>query len=366
MSISSTSKQSSLENCDDICLVCNDQSSGYHYGIPSCNGCKTFFRRAIVQNLTFICQLGGKCSVDKTVRCACRFCRLKKCIDMGMDKNAIQNNREPIGYTKRSRKKKLSFAQDDQQPSTSKETLSPLDSPETFPELDRLVTIEKRLQKLRIGILNVPTELETALLSERLLENEGFIEKNGREFKSPFFQRYFTEEDASFWIDRDATLMLEWIKCLLGGQELDVEDLTQIIYSSSINLLVLLWTYYSKDTKEDRIVFPNGAWFDTGQKQETSLFVSERSQLINGILKDIRKLEFDEVEMVAFRALLALNSNIEELTSKGREIIEKNRSSIALSIHQYLEQKMGGFLEADERQWFSSYISLNFNNDKAI
>ncbi|KAL3092201.1 hypothetical protein niasHT_023760 [Heterodera trifolii] len=86
------------------CLVCNDVATGYHYGTPSCNGCKTFFRRTVMKNQTFQCQYNGNCPVDKTVRCACRHCRFKKCLAVGMNKDAIQQNRDPIGYTKRTRR----------------------------------------------------------------------------------------------------------------------------------------------------------------------------------------------------------------------------------------------------------------------
>uniref|UniRef100_A0A915LPI1 Nuclear receptor domain-containing protein n=1 Tax=Meloidogyne javanica TaxID=6303 RepID=A0A915LPI1_MELJA len=88
----------------EVCSVCNDVATGYHYGTPSCNGCKTFFRRTVMKKQVFQCQFDGNCPVDKNVRCACRHCRFKKCLEAGMSKESIQNNRDPIGYTKRTRR----------------------------------------------------------------------------------------------------------------------------------------------------------------------------------------------------------------------------------------------------------------------
>lgn len=51
--------------------------------IPSCSGCKTFFRRAITNNRVFKCMGNGACPVNKDVRCACRCCRLLKCLAVG-------------------------------------------------------------------------------------------------------------------------------------------------------------------------------------------------------------------------------------------------------------------------------------------
>ncbi|XP_044590789.1 photoreceptor-specific nuclear receptor-like isoform X1 [Cotesia glomerata] len=77
-----------------ICVVCGDTSSGKHYGILACNGCSGFFKRSVRRKLIYRCQAGtGRCIVDKAHRNQCQACRLKKCMAMGMNKDAIQLTR---------------------------------------------------------------------------------------------------------------------------------------------------------------------------------------------------------------------------------------------------------------------------------
>ena len=119
----------SLERkCDILCQVCGDKASGKHYGVPSCDGCRGFFKRSIrrlaagwvtykgsqfqlllqpswnsklqfdkircnfmskkihCRNLDYMCKENGRCIVDVTRRNQCQSCRFKKCLNVNMKK----------------------------------------------------------------------------------------------------------------------------------------------------------------------------------------------------------------------------------------------------------------------------------------
>nr|XP_032817177.1 retinoic acid receptor beta-like isoform X1 [Petromyzon marinus]XP_032817186.1 retinoic acid receptor beta-like isoform X1 [Petromyzon marinus]XP_032817195.1 retinoic acid receptor beta-like isoform X1 [Petromyzon marinus]XP_032817205.1 retinoic acid receptor beta-like isoform X1 [Petromyzon marinus]XP_032817213.1 retinoic acid receptor beta-like isoform X1 [Petromyzon marinus]XP_032817221.1 retinoic acid receptor beta-like isoform X1 [Petromyzon marinus] len=75
------------------CFVCQDKSSGYHYGVSSCEGCKGFFRRSIQKNMVYTCHRDKSCIINKSTRNRCQYCRLQKCFEVGMSKEAVRNDR---------------------------------------------------------------------------------------------------------------------------------------------------------------------------------------------------------------------------------------------------------------------------------
>lgn len=81
-----------------LCAICSDVGNGIHFGVITCEGCKKFFRRGLVEYVSYRCKNEGRCVINPQTRNLCRFCRYQKCIAAGMSRNAIQMGR-PTKYT---------------------------------------------------------------------------------------------------------------------------------------------------------------------------------------------------------------------------------------------------------------------------
>ncbi|XP_043541099.1 nuclear receptor ROR-alpha A-like, partial [Chiloscyllium plagiosum] len=75
------------------CKICGDKSSGIHYGVITCEGCKGFFRRSQQNSITYTCSRQRNCPIDRTSRNRCQHCRLHKCLELGMSRDAVKFGR---------------------------------------------------------------------------------------------------------------------------------------------------------------------------------------------------------------------------------------------------------------------------------
>ncbi|TMS35519.1 hypothetical protein L596_002908 [Steinernema carpocapsae] len=100
----STIDELQLPNAFSMCAVCShDRDIGLHYGIPSCFGCKAFFRRTVREEKTYTCSKKGNCPIDKKCRNQCRACRYEMCLKKGMLLTEVREDRKPEKY-KRAKK----------------------------------------------------------------------------------------------------------------------------------------------------------------------------------------------------------------------------------------------------------------------
>ncbi|XP_008061770.1 oxysterols receptor LXR-beta [Carlito syrichta] len=75
----------------ELCRVCGDTASGFHYNVLSCEGCKGFFRRSVVRGGAgrYACRGSGTCQMDAFMRRKCQQCRLRKCKEAGMREQCV-------------------------------------------------------------------------------------------------------------------------------------------------------------------------------------------------------------------------------------------------------------------------------------
>ena len=72
------------DHMEELCPVCGDKVSGYHYGLLTCESCKGFFKRTVQNKKVYTCVADRSCVIDKTQRKRCPYCRFQKCLDVGM------------------------------------------------------------------------------------------------------------------------------------------------------------------------------------------------------------------------------------------------------------------------------------------
>jgi len=72
----------------DRCGVCNAPASGRHYNGTTCEGCKGFFRRIVINDVKYSCKTGKyNCLIQETNRRkCCKKCRYEKCLSIGMER----------------------------------------------------------------------------------------------------------------------------------------------------------------------------------------------------------------------------------------------------------------------------------------
>ncbi|XP_069830380.1 nuclear receptor subfamily 2 group C member 1 isoform X2 [Dendropsophus ebraccatus] len=113
----------------DLCVVCGDKASGRHYGAVTCEGCKGFFKRSIRKNLVYTCRGSKDCVINKHYRNRCQYCRLQRCIALGMKQDSVQCERKPIEVA---REKSSNCAASTEKIYIRKDLRSPLAATTTF------------------------------------------------------------------------------------------------------------------------------------------------------------------------------------------------------------------------------------------
>ncbi|KAI6244193.1 Elongator complex protein 3 [Aphelenchoides fujianensis] len=250
---------------------------GIHYNTLACNGCKTFFRRVLIENRTYSCKGNGNCPIDIDSRCSCRHCRFKKCLEVGMDCTELN--------VERRRKRKTA------EQNRPEVTIDTIEDPLIR---DLMVKEKKFLKMLTSNSAPIHTNLAEALSSPTSTFDD--YEKYEANQLAPEDQLNF-----SYWRSKVNPLHdHEWAKSFPEFNQLSSNDKEALIVHSSFSCLVLSEAFHTPERYNDRIVFPDGL---SGFRNLTANILKERSGLIptvvaviNNILVPIRRMRVSTVE----------------------------------------------------------------------
>lgn len=104
-------------NLPFICYICGDTARGNNFSVLSCVSCKSFFRRHGLLNVEKLrCKHQNNCPINKETRGNCLPCRLKKCLELGMDPQMIRCPPASSSYHKGERTNKQQQQQQNHNP----------------------------------------------------------------------------------------------------------------------------------------------------------------------------------------------------------------------------------------------------------
>ncbi|KHN78537.1 Ecdysone receptor [Toxocara canis] len=273
---------------EELCLVCGDKASGYHYNALTCEGCKGFFRRSITRKAVYYCKYGETCDIDMYMRRKCQHCRLKKCMEIGMRPERLRaDSRVPLVVIpeeqcriKREAKQKMRSATEQRSPSsphivTSTESPECVLSLETRELISRIVAIDSQFA--------VPSNDSLMQLSE------------------------YSEVGGSFQHLAELTILsvqlIHQFTAHLPGFCKLTDDDKRTLHKCCKTEVLMLRTARCYDACEERVVLGNECRQWRYDREQYRAFIGPLADSIFDFAHSLSKLHLDQAEFVLLTAI---------------------------------------------------------------
>lgn len=228
---------------EELCTVCGDRASGYHYNALACEGCKGFFRRSITKSSSYSCKYGENCEIDMYMRRKCQECRLKKCYLVGMKAECVVPEAQCAMKRKAKELTKTvnpdSISQPFGQPEKRPRVVKPL-KPEEEELINRLVYFQEEFEQ--------PSEDDLKKIESSVAEES---DDDSADPSANWRLRHITETTIL-----TVQLIVEFSKRLPGFQSLCREDQITLLKACSSEVMMLRGAR-RYDVHSESIVFAN-------------------------------------------------------------------------------------------------------------
>ncbi|KAJ8383196.1 hypothetical protein SKAU_G00039740 [Synaphobranchus kaupii] len=284
-SMASSIRSSSGSSTAKVCLVCADEASGCHYGVVTCGSCKVFFKRAIEGQHNYLCAGRNDCIIDKIRRKNCPACRVRKCLQAGMN----------LGARKSKKLGKLKGVGEDASLHTSKEG-------QTY------LAAEKELSTSAALVAHAPGL--TPYLSPSICSVLELIEPEvvyaGYDNTQPDTTDHLLSS-LNQLAGKQMIRVVKWAKVLPGFRSLPIEDqITLIQYSwMCLSSFALSWRSY-KHTNGQMLYFAPDLVFNEERMQQSAMY--ELCVGMRQVSQEFVRLQLTDEEFLSMKVLLLLST----------------------------------------------------------
>ncbi|KAF7666093.1 hypothetical protein LDENG_00118530 [Lucifuga dentata] len=276
-----------------VCLVCGDEASGCHYGVVTCGSCKVFFKRAVEGQHNYLCAGRNDCIIDKIRRKNCPACRVRKCLQAGMN----------LGARKSKKLGKLKGVNEDLQSSK--------DGPTAAGGVGGYLSSEKELHASAANALvpHGPTVVTPFLPPSicsvlELIEPEEIY--SGYDSTQPDTTDHLLSS-LNRLAGKQMVRMVKWAKVLPGFRGLPIEDqITLIQYSwMCLSSFCLSWRSY-KHTNGQMLYFAPDLVFNEDRMQQSAMY--DLCLGMRQVSQEFVRLQLTYDEFLSMKVLLLLST----------------------------------------------------------
>uniref|UniRef100_A0AC35U841 Nuclear receptor domain-containing protein n=1 Tax=Rhabditophanes sp. KR3021 TaxID=114890 RepID=A0AC35U841_9BILA len=331
----------------DKCRVCGDFPARMHYSVPTCYGCKGFFRRTLKRPKEYVCRYQGNCIVDRHERNSCRFCRFRRCIEVGMDPKAVRPDRDnssKIGHLKLRKNIKnhvscgeTSGTEDDMFHSPKyfgKEDWLNGMSPDIKTLIVQLTQAEKWVchgDTLDNGLCIYPIQFSSI---RHILEDPTFLDGKRTEMNYNPYQQAGNQELKSI-AHRHLISTIDWVEQLSLIMEMhNISDKLALIKSAYAPLSIFSFSVATAKKASDKNILcmcnfgyvPRLSEYSYEEPYYLANKIVERA--IDELVEPFRNFNLADEESTLMKAIIVLNHQVRGLSHESAEMIADLRDRV--------------------------------------
>ncbi|KHN86367.1 Retinoic acid receptor RXR-alpha-A [Toxocara canis] len=290
MQSSPLTTQHPLTSAKHICAICGDRASGKHYGVYSCEGCKGFFKRTVRKDLTYSCRENRNCVIDKRQRNRCQYCRYRKCENMGMKREAVQEERQ-----------------------TSRNEVTKMLVAHIMPSRVEAESTSNFSNEMPAESIADAEEASEALLNNIKIESNDLN----------------SGESVQWQVMR----IIDWALMIPSFGDIPIEDQSRLIYSGWNELILADVAFRS--TREKLMLWPERPMERREAEKRGCQTLFDR--ILRELTGKMRELVVDRMELGALRSIILFNPDVPGLQCSS--LVETQREKVYHCLEEYCRQQ---------------------------